>query len=69
MNKQYPLGLPRGSVRALITLALLGISGFFHYQGIDAQLFDGFLGATIAFYFNKRSQEDANELRSNQNAG
>jgi hypothetical protein len=64
VNKHNPLGLPRGSVRAIITLSLLlfSIIWFWVMSSLDTPLIilDTFL---IVYYFTKR-ENSLNNLKN-----
>lgn len=55
--KNEPLGLPKGSVRAIIALSLVGAAIFVSVTGIDSDLLAGLSGMSVAFYFKKRDEE------------
>lgn len=58
MDKSEPLGLPKGSVRALITLAIVATACQQTIVGtIPIEAFLPTLGAVITYYFNQRSRE------------
>lgn len=59
-NRSEPLGLPRGSVRALLTLMIAGVFCYRFAIGlvIDPTLSFAF-GTVLIFYFNKRSDESS----------
>lgn len=53
---QYPLGLPKGSVRAIIALAV--VIGSLVYFGVYKELpqaVAGVLGVVIGYYFGSRT--------------
>ncbi len=57
-SNQRPLGLPAGSVRAIIALTLTGaiIAAIFVKVDIP-EITLGFLGAIIGFYFGSRNND------------
>ena len=68
MNGEEPLGLPRGSVRSVMSLAVVlaagGIAGYLLVQDASADLtkvvvggWIAALGNVIGFYFGARSVE------------
>ena len=58
MNINEPLGMPKGSVRAIIGLAFTtaAIVALFLGKVIPGEFF-GFIGAIIGFYFGSRAYE------------
>lgn len=60
MNTNEPLGLPRGSVRALITFSLLfmlGMTIFYDVTESMVAVIAGLVGSAVTHYFNKREDE------------
>lgn len=56
MPNLLPLGLPKGSVRALIALIVVGGSlGFYLTHGDLPQSLLGILGVIIGYYFGSRA--------------
>ena len=62
MNSEHPLGLPPGSVRAILALAIVGaaIAGVFLLAAEAAGLLLGLAGVVTTFYFKARSTEELN---------
>lgn len=60
MNKNEPLGLPRGSVRAILAIMIVGstVIGFTIGTAVDQALV-GIAGAVVGYYFAARNSEDA----------
>lgn len=55
LNSSEPLGLPRGSVRALITLLITGVFCIRFAAGLPVDATLSFaLGAVLNYYFIKR---------------
>jgi hypothetical protein len=56
MNRDLPLGLPQGSVRSIIALALTGTVCALWLMGrpVPVELL-GFAGGVVAFYFKLRN--------------
>ena len=56
MDPNHPLGLPRGSVRALLAnfIVLAALVYFLLYQDLP-QALAGVLGVVIAYYFGSRT--------------
>ena len=55
MNKNLPLGLPKGTVRAFISMGIIGVALAKWY--IDGSIPDpllGIVGTVIGFYFASR---------------
>ena len=67
MNDTEPLGLPRGSVRAAITCALVAISGLMLFvpvaKGADdvKAMFVLLTGIAVRDYFAHRSEQNAQD--------
>lgn len=59
MNKHnQPLGLPKGSVRAIIALlVVLGSLGYFLLYGDTPDPVVGILGMIVGYYFGARQSE------------
>lgn len=59
MNKNEPLGLPRGSVRAILAIMIVGstVIGFTIGTAVDQALV-GIAGAVVGYYFAARGAED-----------
>lgn len=59
MNKNEPLGLPRGSVRAILAIMIVGstVVGFTIGTAVDQALV-GIAGAVVGYYFAARNSED-----------
>ena len=55
-----PLGLPEGSVRALVALTIVGatVTYLFVNKSVPTELV-GVLGAVVGFYFASRKKEEA----------
>lgn len=60
MNASEPLGLPRGSVRAILALAVVGCAVYLFGtgQGVSVE-FVAFSSPVIAWYFAARQAENA----------
>lgn len=59
-----PLGLPQGSVRAIITLVLLVSTVIMHYIGKADAFIDGLTILAVGFYIGQRTGENAATPRS-----
>jgi hypothetical protein len=60
----YPLGLPKGSVRAILAIAsfvLLGIALFYDVGENGLAVVAGLAGSTTTYYFTKRGDDDRQE--------
>jgi len=57
-NKNLPLGLPEGSVRAIIALSVVGVAlaKFFIDDAVPDQLL-AIVGVAVGFYFGSRTAE------------
>jgi hypothetical protein len=57
MNYELPLGLPKGSIRALIALSIVGIAGYSFIVGnINPEQFLTMTSVITGFYFATRKQ-------------
>jgi len=55
MTYEYPLGLPEGSVRAIISIGLCAAAVILYvYKGVTPDWLIGFAGMAIAWYFKTR---------------
>jgi hypothetical protein len=58
-DNEQPLGLPQGSVRAILTLMLVGACIAAAFLNKDAfSVLSPLAGAGIGYYFSKRAKED-----------
>ncbi len=56
MNSNEPLWLPRGSVRAILAILLVGVLCVLALNAqIDAAAFLGIVAAVVAFYFGTKA--------------
>lgn len=60
LTPNEPLGLPKGSVRAVLTLILVGSMIYATLQGITNELLSGFTGMALTYYFKTRVDETKN---------
>ena len=64
MNREQAFGLPKGTVRAVLALVLVGAFVYavlieMESQGVTALA--AMAGSAVTFYFQKRGQEDRND--------
>ena len=58
-NSKEPLWLPKGSVRAIIALAVVGAGiGMFAIKGNIPEALVGIIGMIVGFYFGKKAGEE-----------
>jgi len=58
MNPKEPLWLPRGSVRAILALVLVGVFSALAWTGqIEAAAFTGVVAGVIAYYFASKANQ------------
>jgi hypothetical protein len=62
-NKKQALGLPIGSVRAILAIMLTGaaIGATFYFGGSMPEGLSTLAGVTITFYFQRSRPKEANE--------
>jgi len=58
MKCEYPLGLPKGSIRAIMSIGLCAAAiVLYAYKGVTPDWLIGFAGMAIAWYFKTRDTE------------
>jgi len=56
-----PLGLPAGSIRAIIALSVIGLTAYSYLNGINSEALAALSGAIITFYFKTRTDQEASK--------
>ncbi len=62
--RNEPLGLPKGSIRAIITLLLLGMLGMTIFYDVDSSsmaVVAGLAGTSVSSYFGSRRETNGND--------